>query len=258
MNLITGPTGSGKSTLLSSLVRWRCEQKGVDEKIVEYSAPIEYVYDGLDFPDSHIFQAEPGDHLRPTELQMEEGGSLWSQCVTNALRRAPKIIIIGEARDKATLENCVKASLTGHLVMSTMHTIGVPESIRMAMMRFPGSERRAIAADLLETLNLVVTQLLLPQVGGGKVGCREFLVFDRKVRTALVGLDPDKWPAKLREMLTARQVVGRSMADSARTLLTEGRITPEIYEWIAARTSAESKVTRTVMGGKLFDLDAEA
>ena len=253
LNLITGPTGSGKSTLMSALIRWRCEMEDANEKVVEFSKPIEYVYYGLDFPSSNIWQTEPGDHLCPTGIEAHESGSLWASAVSNALRRAPKIIVIGEARDRATFEAIIQASLTGHLSMSTMHTIGVPESIRRALMFFPGSERRGISIDLLECLNLLVTQLLLPRVGGGKVGCREFMVFDRKVRIALNSLDPEEWPGKIREMLNERRVIGRSMADSARELLQANKITSETFEWVAARSSGESKVVRQAMGNRLYD-----
>lgn len=251
MNLFTGPTGSGKSTMVSSLLRWHLEKTGVNEKVVEYSRPVEYVYDGLVFPDSHVIQMEAGDHVRPSETDREEGGGIWSRCVSDALRKAPKIIVIGEARDRATIEGCIEAALTGHLLMSTMHTIGVPATIRRAMMPFPGPERRGIAMDLLECMNMMVTQLLLPRVGGGKVGCREFLVVDRKVRSALGGLDTEEWPGKLTEMLSGRQVTGRSMADSAKDLLARKLITPETFEWIAVRTSGESKVVRQARSGGL-------
>lgn len=252
LNLITGPTGSGKSTLLSSLVRWRCEQAGVSEKVLEYSRPVEYVYDGLNFPGSFIHQVDVGDHLR-NRSDDDGGESIWAYCVRNAMRRAPDIILIGEARDRSTIQGCIEASLTGHLVMSTMHTIGVPETIRRAMMPFSQSERHGIAIDLLECLNLVVTQLLLPRQGGGKIACREFMVFDRKVRASLVRLEPDDWPAKLREMMTERQVVGTTMADSARALFDGGAITDDTYDWISSRTSRESQVVRQAIGSGLMN-----
>jgi defect-in-organelle-trafficking protein DotB len=140
LNYITGPTGSGKSTLMASAIRHLFEGKDANEKGVEYSKPIEFVYDGLDFPSSHLSQVEVGRHIR-RELD-ENDDSLWDKCVANALRRKPTIIIVGEAREKATIKSCIGASLTGHLVFSTIHTIGVPETIRRAISVFPGEERR--------------------------------------------------------------------------------------------------------------------
>lgn len=250
LNLITGPTGSGKSTLLSSLVRWHCEKPNASEKILEYSKPIEYVYDGLDFPSSFIHQVNVGDHLH-AKTDEADSNSIWAYCVRNALRRAPDIIIIGEARDKATIQGCIEAALTGHLVMSTMHTIGVPETIRRAIMPFSAQEKSGIAVDLLESLNLVVTQLLLPRVGGGRIACREYIIFDAKVRANLINQDIDLWPAKLREIMTQGWAQSATMAESADKLLRGGLISKETHEWIASRTSRESKIAR--IAGNLLE-----
>src|SRR3546814_14313056 len=98
MFLVTGRTGSGKSTLLASGIRMLMEREGANEKIIEYSRPIEYVYDGVKSPDSLIFQHEVGRHLRPRDGDGSEA-SEFSNCVRNALRRAPTILMIGEARE---------------------------------------------------------------------------------------------------------------------------------------------------------------
>jgi defect-in-organelle-trafficking protein DotB len=248
LNLVTGPTGSGKSTLLSSAIRYLCEDPARSEEVLEYSRPIEYVYDGLNFPFSEVTQLEVGKDLRQKVEPGEEMMGAWAYAVRNALRRAPDIAIIGEARDKATIEGCVQLAMTGHLVWSTMHTIGVPETISRAIMPFPGSERRALASDLLNCLNLICTQLLVDRVGGGKVGCREYMLFDQKVKAALFNLDPDDWANRLREMLKDRSVVGSSMADSAKKLMLEGTISADTYEWIASRTAAESRLVREAVG----------
>src|SRR3546814_18196268 len=99
MFLVTGRTGSGKSTLLASGIRMLMEREGANEKIIEYSRPIEYVYDGVKSPDSLIFQHEVGRHLRPRDGDGSKA-SEFSHCVRNALRRAQTIIMLGEARDQ--------------------------------------------------------------------------------------------------------------------------------------------------------------
>ncbi len=182
---------------------------------------------------------------------------VWSYSVFNAMRRAATIIIIGETRDPATIEGVITTALTGHLVMTTMHTSSVPEIISRATGAFPSSQQSRIAIDMLESLNLMVTQLLLPQVGGGRVACREFMVMDRKTRSALISTPHERWPSIMREMLTKRNCVGRSMADSAEVLLKEGRIDKAIYEWIAVRSSSKSKVERTALGMDMTGLDLE-
>lgn len=233
LNLVCGPTGSGKSTLLSSLVRWRCEQKGANEKVIEYSKPIEYVFDGLEFPDSFVWQTEVGTHLRSVEDEGEY--SLWSYCIRNALRRKPSIILVGEARDRPTIQASIEAALTGHLVLTTLHTIGVPETIRRLVIPFPREERDTVAVDLLQVLNMIVTQILVPDRFGGRVALREFLVFDQRVRHMLEGEPCDRWPMRLREMLLSGEVIGQSLTEAALGLLRDGRIGEEVYSYVTAR-----------------------
>lgn len=236
LNLVCGPTGSGKSTLLSSLLRWRCEQEGANEKVVEYSKPIEYVFDGLDFPDSFVWQTEVGSHLRPPEEEGET--SLWSYCVRNALRRKPSIILVGEARDRATIQAALEAALTGHLVLTTLHTIGVAETIRRLLMPFARDERDTVGIDLLQVLNLVVTQILVRDRQGGRVAIREFLVFDAALRRRLEASPAEQWPAIVREILLSGRGIGRSMTAAATELLREGRIDEEIHAYVVARQAS--------------------
>lgn len=234
MILVTGPTGSGKSTLLSAAIRSLVEGEDANEKVLEYSAPVEYVYDRVEMPSSVVFQTEVGRHLRPKGSADEE--SLFAYAVRNALRRKPTIILIGEARDRATIQASVEAALTGHLLFTTMHTIGVGETLRRAVTPFPGSERRGIAVDIMESLRMVVTQVLLPRVGGGKVGCREFMIFDEKSRSKLLDIDVDDWPQAVRRMMWAGEADGSPMARSAKHLLESGLIEQRTFDYVAARS----------------------
>lgn len=222
LNLVCGPTGAGKSTLLSSLIRWRCEQPGANEKVLEYSKPIEYVFDGLEFPNSFVFQTEAGTQLRPAGEDDET--SLWAYCVRNALRRKPSIIVIGEARDRATIQACVEAALTGHLVLTTLHTIGVAETVRRLILPFPPAERETIAADLLQVLNLIVTQMLLPRRGGGRVAVREFMVFTPSLRQRLSRLPAASWPQEIRSVLAREEADAQTLAAAVRRLVDRGEI----------------------------------
>src|SRR5690606_24879411 len=149
--LVSSPTGSGKSTLLSSGIRMLVERPDGNEKVLEYSAPIEYVYDGVDMPSSIVHQTHAGRDLRPRGIEGGDEQSIFAYCIRNALRRKPTIIVVGEARDKATIEAAVMAGLTGHLVMTTMHTIGVGETLRRAVMPFPDDSRRSMAVDIMES-----------------------------------------------------------------------------------------------------------
>lgn len=236
MVLVTGPTGSGKSTLLSSGIRMLVERADANEKILEYSKPVEYVYDKVDMPSSVVFQTEVGRHLRPRGHEAGEE-SEFAHCVRNALRRKPTIILIGEARDKATIQASVEAALTGHLLFSTMHTIGVAETLRRAVMPFPGDERRAMAVDIMETMRMVVTQILLPKKGGGKVACREYMIFDQYVRNKMLDSDVDDWPQLARALLQEGKVIGKGMIQSAQELYTKNLIDDNVYKYVTNRDS---------------------
>jgi len=233
--LVTGPTGSGKSTLLSSGIRMLVERPDGNEKVLEYSAPVEYVYDGIIMPSSIIHQTHAGRDLRPRGVESSDEQSIFAYCVRNALRRKPTIIVIGEARDRATIEAAVEAGLTGHLVFTTMHTIGVAETLRRAVMPFPDSVKRSMALDIMESMRMIVSQLLLPKIGGGKVGCREFMVFGRDVREAFLREDVEDWPRVTRRILAEERAIGRTMADSALELLAKGLITTDTFKRVAAK-----------------------
>lgn len=233
MVLVTGPTGSGKSTLLSSGMRMILERPDANEKLLEYSSPVEYVYDKVEMPSSVVFQTEVGRHLRPKSNQV--GESPFAYSVRNALRRKPTMIMIGEARDKETIQASVEAGLTGHVLHSTMHTNGVAETLRRAVMPFPGDERRAMAIDIMEMMSMIVTQVLLPRQGGGKVACREYMVFSEDVRDRMLREEIDHWPQVARRLLKEGECIGQSMEQSARKLAQQSLITEQTYKYLARR-----------------------
>ncbi len=234
MFIVSGPTGSGKSTLLSSGIRMLIEREGAHEKILEYSRPIEYVYDGVNSPDSMIFQHEVGRHLRPRHGDGTEE-SEFAYCVRNALRRKPSVILIGEARDKATIEASIEAALTGHVLYTTTHSIGVAETLRRLVRPFSADQQRAIAVDLMEAMRGIVTQYLRPRLGGGKVAIREYMIFDDDIRADLLKRDADDWGPRIREMFESRNVICKSMKQSALDLYELGLIAQHDRDHAVAR-----------------------
>ncbi len=231
--LVTGPTGSGKSTLLAAMVREIVERPDANETVLEYSSPIEYVYDDVDMPSSTIAQTEVGRHLRPREdADRRNQTSLFAYATRNALRRKPTIALVGEARDKATIQGAVELSLTGHLVYSTMHVIGVAETLRRAVQPFPGDERDAMAIDIMQSMRMIVTQLLFPRVGGGRVALREFMVFDAGTRTQFLQQEVGRWPAFARSLMLQRKAVSKTMSDSAYEAHRSGALSKETFKQI--------------------------
>lgn len=231
MVLVTGPTGQGKSTLLAAIDRHLLERPGSHEKIVEFASPIEYTFDGIETDHSIITQTEVPRHLRPREGSQRG----YAYAVRNALRRKPTVIQIGEAREEETMEACIEAALTGHVLYSTIHTIGVPETIRRVVRMFPQEMQRTVAVDAMEAMRVIVTQLLAPSTDGGRVAVREYFVFDPSARAQFLREDFETWPQLARKLLREGRVVGCSLSESAARLLEEGRITERTYEYTVTR-----------------------
>ncbi len=234
LTIVTGPTGSGKTTLLGGAIRHLAEDPKNSAKICEYSAPIELIYDDLDFPRSFIHQVEVG---RALKIRPEEGGNsmLWASCVANAMRRKPGLILIGEARDGATIEGCVLASTTGHGVMTTMHTIGVAETIRRAIMSIPSEQRAGVAIDLMQMSNMYVTQLLVPKKGGGRIAIREYIKFDAASRREIMKHSVDEWTTVVQDLMRNKEVECQRMIDAAQDAYDKGLIDDEHLEYLSAR-----------------------
>lgn len=187
---VTGPTGSGKTTLLASVIRYIAENENCHRKILTYEAPIEFVYDMLNTPSAVISQSEIPRHL-PS----------FAAGVRNALRRKPRLILVGEARDSETITAVIDAALTGHPVYTTLHTVGVPETVRRLVGSFSKEEREGKVLDIIETLRLIVCQRLLPTVDGKQVAIREYMYFDEKIRETLLNEDLNRIVSVVRKMM---------------------------------------------------------
>ncbi|MDX9690002.1 MAG: ATPase, T2SS/T4P/T4SS family [Alphaproteobacteria bacterium] len=213
--LITGPTGSGKTTLLASGCRHLIEREQGCGKMLTYEAPIEYVYDQIVGPRSLVAQSEVPRHI-PS----------FAAGVRNALRRKPNIILVGEARDRETMSAAIEAGQTGHLVFSTVHTVGVAATVRRIISVFEPAERTERAYALMETLRMIVTQALVPRVGGGRIGLREYLVFDDNIREQLLDMPIDKWTVETQRFLVR---YGKTMEQSANEAFKAGVIDRRAY-----------------------------
>ncbi len=225
--LITGPTGSGKSTLLAAGIRMLIESLHGCGKLLTYEAPIEFTYDSVMSRRSLVAQTEIPRHL-PT----------FAAGVRNALRRKPEIILVGEARDKETIAAAIEAGQTGHLVYSTVHTTGVAATIRRMVSSFDGSERTERAFSLMETMRLIVTQTLVPKIGGGRQALREYMAFTEEVREHMLSLHFDQWPAELMKMVPK---YGKTMEQSAREAYEAGLIDRRYYLLYAHGTKAAAE-----------------
>lgn len=219
---ITGATGSGKSTLMASIIRHLIEKEDSNRKVLTYEAPIEFVYDEIETTSSIVSQSEIPRHL-PS----------FASGVRNALRRKPRLIMVGECRDAETISAALEAALTGHPVYTTLHTSGVAETMRRLVTSFPTEERLGRTIDILETIRLCIWQKLVPTVDGKRVALREYLVFDEAVRDILLEADPNDVTSTTRKLVRDR---GHLMTVDAKEKFTQGIISERVYKLIIAGT----------------------
>lgn len=212
---VTGATGSGKSTLLAAIIKEIAKDPESHRKILTYEAPIEFVYDGIEKPSAIVSQSEIPRHL-PS----------FAAGVRNALRRKPRLILVGEARDMETMAAVLEAAMTGHPVYTTLHSNGVAEVVRRLVGTFPSEERQGRTIDILETIRLVIWQKLVPTVDGRRVALREYLVFNEAVRDELISSNLDNISHTVRRLVNEK---GQSMLVEAKQKLEEGVISERQY-----------------------------
>ncbi len=168
--LFTGSTGSGKTTSLASLLHKINMDRSVH--IVTLEDPIEYVH----------------PHIKATFNQRELGNdfSTFPGGMRAALRQAPKVILVGEMRDRETMEIGLTAAETGHLVLSTLHTIDAGQTINRILGMFEQEEQPQIRNRLSDTIRWIVGQRLLPKVGGGRIAAMEILCTSLRVKDLIL------------------------------------------------------------------------
>jgi twitching motility protein PilT len=157
--LITGATGSGKTTTLAAILNDINQSKAVH--IVTLEDPVEYV---------HV-------HKKATFNQRELGVDFdsYSSGLRAALRQAPKVILVGEMRDRETVKIALSAAETGHLVLSTLHTINAGETINRILGMFEPEEQEQVRIRLSDTLRWIVSQRLVVKTGGGRTALLEIM-----------------------------------------------------------------------------------
>jgi len=175
--LFTGATGSGKTTSLAALLHAINMERAVH--VVTLEDPIEYIH----------------PHVRATFNQRELGNDFNSfpSGMRAALRQAPKVILVGEMRDRETMEIGLTAAETGHLVLSTLHTIDAGQTVNRILGMFEQDEQPQIRNRLADTIRWVVGQRLIPKIGGGRIAAMEVLCTSLRVKDLILnGEDEEK------------------------------------------------------------------
>lgn len=226
---ITGATGSGKSTLLAAIIRDIAQDVESHRKILTYEAPIEFVYDSVDKVSSIVSQSEIPRHL-PS----------FAAGVRNALRRKPRLILVGEARDPETISAVMEAAMTGHPVYTTLHSNSVAETVRRLVTTFPAEERQGRTIDIIETMRLIVSQRLIPTLDNKRVALREYLIFNETIRDLLLDTDPTTITAMVRKLVKQQ---GRTMEADAQEKFDAGIISERNYHLIIEQAKREDRDT---------------
>ena len=168
--LVTGSTGSGKSTSLAAVLNEINETKSVH--LVTLEDPVEFVH----------------SQKKGTFNQRELGQDFdtFASGLRAALRQAPKVILVGEMRDRETVEIGLSAAETGHLVVSTLHTVDAGQTINRIVGMFEQEEEKQIRIRLADTVRWIACQRLLPKEGGGRVAAFEIMGSNLRVRDTIL------------------------------------------------------------------------
>ena len=169
MVLVTGPAGSGKSTTLACIIDQINQNQ--HKHIITLEDPLEYLHR----------HAQSVVSQREINVDTEN----YVSALRAALRQSPDVILLGEMRDYETIEVAMTAAETGHLLLSTLHTIGAANTIDRIIDVFPANQQRQIGVQLSTVLNAVVSQQLVPTVDGGMVPALEIMTVTPAIRNMI-------------------------------------------------------------------------
>ena len=214
--LVTGATGSGKSTTLASLVDLINRTRALH--VITIEDPIEFVHN---------------DHLAVvTQREVGFDTPAYASGLKSALRQDPDVILIGEMRDVDTIETALVAAETGHLVLSTLHTLDAPETINRIVAVFPPHQQSQIRHQLAGVFKAAVSQRLLPRADGrGRVLAAEVLMGSAYVRDCIS--DPDKTSAIAQALVQGGQYGMQSFDQAILKLCQDKLVTvEEAIKWV--------------------------
>lgn len=208
--LVTGPTGSGKSSTLAAVIDLINETKYYH--VVTIEDPIEFLH------------GHKNSTIHQRELHSDTPN--FALALRAALRQAPKVILVGEMRDRETIEVALEAAETGHLVLSTLHTIDAAKTVERIIGVFPKNEEKSIRTRLAQTFRFIISQRLLPRAdGGGRLAAIEIL----------------KATSRTREYIERGESEGKSLMDAMEQGEVEGMQT---FDGVIEKMIRDGVVTR--------------
>ena len=194
--LLTGTTGSGKSTTLAAMIDHMNSTSA--KHIVTIEDPIEFVH------------SDKRSAINQREVGMDT--TSFKRALRRVLRQDPDVILIGEMRDEETVQTALSAAETGHLVLSTIHTVDATESINRMLDFFPPHQHAQARSMIAGTIKGVISQRLVPDSEGGRVAVCEILRMTGRVRDMII--DPDQ-TGKLVEVIASGAYYGMQTFDQA-------------------------------------------
>ena len=191
--LVTGPTGSGKTTTLAATIDYLNDN--VDHHIITIEDPIEFYH----------------PHKKSTVNQREIGVDVpsFAEAIRRALRQDPDVILVGEMRDLETIEAAITAAETGHIVFGTLHTTGAQGTVNRIIDVFPTNQQEQIRTQLSTSVIGILSQALLPKIGGGRVAAYEMLV----VTPAIANLIRENKTFRITSAIQTGQKLGMQLLD---------------------------------------------
>ncbi len=239
--LVTGATGSGKSTSLAAVLNEINEKKAVH--VVTLEDPVEYVH----------------SQKKATFNQRELGQDFdsFASGLRAALRQAPKVILVGEMRDRETVEIGLSAAETGHLVLSTLHTVDAGQTINRIIGMFEREEEKQIRIRLTDTVRWIACQRLLPKEGGGRVAAFEIMGSNLRVKDSI--LNGESEGKTFYEIIEGSQPFGMMTFDQCISdLFRDGWITEETAMSYASRKAVVGRAVDAIKqsrGQKTTDIE---
>lgn len=208
--LITGITGSGKSTTLAAMINEI--NKNQSKNIITVEDPVEFIH----------------EHKKSIINQREIGVDVlsFSRAVRAAMREDPDILLVGEMRDLDTIQNAITMAETGHLVLGTLHTKSVPETIDRIIDVFPPVQQDQIRIQLANSIEGIVCQDLLPKIGGGRVPSCEVMITNDAIRSII---RENQSPNAIVDQMqtTSKKVGSQTKLQSLARLVVDKKITRE-------------------------------
>ncbi len=241
MILVTGATGSGKTTTLAALLNKMNGEKSIH--IITLEDPVEFVH----------------PHRKATFNQRELGNDFdsFSTGLRAALRQAPKVILVGEMRDRETVEIGMSAAETGHLVLSTLHTNDSGSTINRIVGMFSQEEELQVRIRLADVIRWIICQRLVPKVGGGRAALLEVLHTNMRVTDVIMNGESEG--KTFYEILTNGDAYGMFTFDQyILNMMKAGQITEETAMAYASRKAVVGRGIDTIKssrGEKTSDID---